>query len=158
MAREEQYDDFFTIDQDQLVEKWATFARDFFHKARDLADARAEMERTKRMRDVTRAELYKKICADPGEFGLAKTTESSIEMAIIRHHDYREADDAYLKAKHSMDIHQAFVDAMDVMKKGLEANTYLYNITYHGEPRARGDVRGAIADAKIDKAFRRASD
>lgn len=146
-------DNFFIIDQDRLIEQWSTFARDYYRRACQLADAKAEHERMKRVRDIVAAELDKDIRLHPEDYGLESTTEKAIEKTILLQQRYRHADEEVIKSKHSMDIHQAFVDAMDAMRKGLESYTYLWQSTYFAEPKVRGEARGAIADAKIDKAL-----
>lgn len=149
-------EDFFTIDMDRLFEKWSTFARDYYRKALELVNARAEWERTKRVRDVVEAELDRNIRLNPGDYGVpTPVRESSIEKAILVHTKYQEANLATANAKHAMDVFQSFVDAMDVLKKGLEVVAYLQQSSFHAEPKARGDSYQKVTEAKTARAFGR---
>lgn len=146
-------EDFFVIDPDRLLEQWSTFARNYYKRACELAEARAEWERMKRVRDVVEAELDKEIRLNPEEYGISIVREKSVERTILLDKKYRQADEEVIKAKHSLDIHQAFVDAMDAMKKGLESTAYLQQASYHAEPQAKGNAQSYISDAKIDRAL-----
>lgn len=145
-------EDFFIIDPDHLVERWSTFSRDYYRKACALADSRAEHERMKRQRDVIKAELDRDIRHNPEDYGLGqKTTEKAVENAVLIQRKCQQAEEDVIKAKHFMDIHQAFVDAMDAMKKGLEAYSYLWQASFFAEPKARGGSYSKMTDTKIER-------
>ena len=147
--------DFFEIDPEKLDEQWFRFARDYFDHACNLANAREEFERAKARRDVIEAELDREIRLKPENFGVAKITETQVERTIRLQKRYDKANEEVIIAKHTLDLHQATVDAMDVKKKGLEMIVQLRLSTYYAEPYVRGQAAHQMADAKIDRALSR---
>lgn len=141
--------DYFEIKPDQLLEQWSTFARDYYHNACSLADARMEYERAKRHLAVVEAELDRDIRHAPEEFGVTKITEPVVEKTILLQKRYRKAGEELIIAKHEMDIKQAYMDAMDAMKKGLESMVYLNQSAFHAEPKARGVAGDALREQEL---------
>lgn len=136
----QQLSEYFVIDADRLFEQWSVFARDYYNKACELADARAEYERVKRQRDVVEAELDKDIRLNPDQYGVTKITEPVVERTILLQKRHMLAFEEVIRAKHSMDIHQAYMDAMDAMKKGLESTAYLQQSAFYAQPVAKGEA------------------
>lgn len=176
MRNEQSTDDFLSIDPDGLPEKLESFARDYFHEARKLVDAREEYERTKRVRDVmvtekkdalelVEAEIDRNARNNPEDYGIEKVTETSVANAIKLQEKYQKAradlykvkascEEEVAKARHAMGIHQVFVDAMDALKKNLESYAYIWQATYFAQPKLRGDGRENVGKIARDRAFK----
>lgn len=141
--------DFFEVDPEQLDEQWFVFPREYAQHAYALADARQEFERAKAKRDVIEAEIDKEIRLEPEKFGISKITETIVAKTVQLHKRFRKAEEEVIIAKHSLDIHQATVDAMDVKKKGLEVVVQLRLASYYAEPKARGEAREEMREAEL---------
>lgn len=141
--------DYFMIEPDRILEQWSTFARDYYQRACELADARAEYDRARRRLDVVEAELDRDIRHDPETYGVTKITEPVVEKTVLLQKRYRQASEEVVVAKHEMDIRQAFIDALDAMKKGLECTAYINQSAFHAEPKVRGQVGDALREKEL---------
>lgn len=139
--------DFFDIDEFHLDREWIRQSRLYLSHAEKLANAKQRFEEAKSSRDVTYAELYKKIRSKPEDYDLPKVTEESLKHLIILQDDYRDADKEVITAKHTVDILQAAVDALDHKKRALENLVHLQISGYHSDPKP---PKGATQD-DVDK-------
>lgn len=132
----------FTPDRDNLDDEWVRQPELYHSYAVQLADARKVQDERKNKLEVIQAELDSEIRQNPEEFGLeSRVTEGSIKATIIQHSRYTKALQRLLDAKHSVDILQAAVVALDHKKKALENLVYLHGQDYFSSPKARGEDR-----------------
>ena len=90
--------------------------------AKWVADMERKKDRAKERVDVVKAELDKDIRNNPDKYGLAKVTEGAVQNTIILQPEYREAQEAYIKAKHESDIAKAAMLSFDCIQCGLCAS------------------------------------
>src|SRR5215831_6843416 len=144
MSNERLDDSYFVIEPDRLLEQWSVFARDYYHRSLETADARENYEIAKRALDVVEAELARDVRANPEDYGLTKAPSIPVvEQTVLLQKKYATAHQAVVDAEHALDIRKAVMGAMDAMKKGLEATTYLQQNAMYAEPRVRGNVAEA---------------
>lgn len=138
-AKGEQEPDLFDLNPHRLDEEWLKQAR-YYHKyAVELADAREAHERAKSARDVVGAELALDVRSQPEKYGFdgpKGPTVDAVQQTVLTAKTYREADAAVIKARHALDVVQAFVDALDHRKKALENLVELRLADYFSDPRA----------------------
>lgn len=132
--------DFFNIDRTQLDEEWSRFPNEMFELGERLADAKQALEEAKSGLDVREAELAKKIRENPSKFGLDKTTVEAVKQETAILLAKSKAWKQYLKAKHSVDIHNAAVDAMHGKKAALQDMVYLWGMQYSADLKVKGDT------------------
>ena len=144
----------FTVDRDKLDEEWVN-QPDLFHEfARQSADARLALEEKKQELDVVRAEIDKDIRERPGRYDADKVTENAIANIIILQPKFAKAQSAVNKARHTLDILQAAVSALEHRKKALEHLVFLHGQEYFSSPRARGVDSEKMRDAEKKSARR----
>jgi len=134
--------DFFELDQHQLDVEWLRQPKIYHEYASKLAEARYAHEAAKTERDITMAELDRDIRAAPSDFGLEKITEGCVQSAILVQQRYLHKQNIVLKAKHTQDILQATVDALDHRKKALENLVQLHLADYFSSPKKPKDPDG----------------
>jgi hypothetical protein len=138
------------IDAYQLDQEWVK-QPGFYHRyAVQLADAKRVADGWKAQVEVVRAELYTAILADPGQFGLTKTTEEAVKNCITIQPAYRQAQQQLLEARHAVDILEAAVAAIDQKKRALESLVQLQLSDYYAKPRAP-----KAAECSVESAVRR---
>jgi hypothetical protein len=126
--------DFFNLDENRLDDEWKEQPKLYFRYAKRLANAKAEYEQKKAERDVVAAELDRDIRADPAAFEMPKITEGAVEKTILLQKRYQDITGQVLKARHTVDIVQAAVDALDHRKKALESLVHLFSMNYFSQP------------------------
>lgn len=127
--------DIFDLEQVPLDKAWNTQAKLYWTYAKQLADARESYDRAKARRDVVSAELDQDVRLNPEDYKISKVTETAVQNAILSTGGYKEANEGVIKAKHKVDVLQAFVDALDHRKKALEAKVTLFVHEYYAEPK-----------------------
>ena len=147
MKEKNEVPDIFDIDEHRLDKEWLSQSSLYFEWSKKLADAKEAFERAKAMRDLVKAELYQKIRSKPEEYELAKATETALEQLITLQDDYQNANNAVIKAKHTVDVYQAYVEGIDSRKKALENLVHLYISGWFADPRP---PKGATRD-DVDK-------
>ena len=102
--------------------------------AKWVADMERKKDRAKERVEVVKAELDKDIRSNPSKYGLAKITEGAVQNTIILQPEYREAQVAYIEAKHESDIAKAAMRAVDTKKATLENLVKLFGLSYFAGP------------------------
>lgn len=143
----------FDLDPARLDEHWTAHSREYHRYAQRLADARAEWERAKADRDVVQAELDRAVRRDPASYGVEKVTETVVERTILIQRGYQKAHDRVIEAKHTMDVLQATVDALEHRKRALEKLVELFLSDYWSQPRAKGEGGRRMGEVVTDAAF-----
>src|SRR3989304_6156766 len=109
-----------TIDENALDKEWTFQPRLYFRYAAKLADAKRDADQAKTEVELTKAELELAIRTNPEKFDLQKVTESAVASGLRArggHGGVRQADRA---PRHTVDILQAAVAALDHRKRALE--------------------------------------
>jgi hypothetical protein len=158
--REPEFEDYkqpspLAIDRDSLDEEWVN-QPDLYHThAVNLADARKALDEEKIELDVVKAELDKEIRESPADFGLEKTTETSIALTIVTQKRYKQQQQKVIDAKHHVDVLAAMVTALDHRKRALENLVDLHGQSYFASPRTTGEKGEAMREAEKRSVRRR---
>ena len=136
------------IDQNRLDEEWVNQPSLYFRYAAKLASARREVDEAKSDLELTRAEVDQSIRSSPGSYGLSKVTEKAIESVIPTVEDYRKALDAFHLARHTADVLDAAVRALDHRKQALEGLVKLFLANYFSRPQAEGETREKMKEVE----------
>lgn len=127
--------DFFQIDLNRLEIEWCRQPRLVLDACLKLADLRQEQDRTKAEVDLQEAELSLDIRKNPSNYGLDKVTEATIASMVVALPSYQLAQRLHRKARHAVDVQQAYVNALDHKKKALESAVQLQLAGYFAAPR-----------------------
>lgn len=126
---------FLKIDELRLDREWVRQPSLYFEYANKLADARKEAEDLRGEMDVVAAETDKAVRDDPERYGVEKVTESTVKAAVLKSKAYRRALAAYNEARHSMDVMQAAVTALEHRKRALTMLVELHGQNYFADPK-----------------------
>ncbi len=148
-------DSILTIDLNRLEEECANQPKLFFKWASQLSDARQLVDEAKNEMEVTKADLNLAIRANPSKFGIEKSTEKSIDAAVLSHSQYEGAFNKHLQAKHKLDIVQAMVTAFDQRKRMLEKEVDLHGQKYFAKPYVPSETQESIDDLNKASARRK---
>lgn len=136
-------EDIFEIDMYELDREWVRQPKLFFNFARQLADAREQVERSKAEMDVVKAEMDQEIRNSPEDYDIGKVTEAAITAAIAMSKEMKQAQSEFIRAKHNADILQGAVNALEHRKSALERLVSLHGQNYFSTPVADSDGREA---------------
>jgi len=125
-----------TIDENALDKEWTFQPRLYFRYAAKLADAKRDADQAKTEVELTKAELELAIRTNPEKFDLQKVTESAVASTVLAQAEYGRVRQADLDARHTVDILQAAVAALDHRKRALEGLVQLRLANYYSSPRA----------------------
>ena len=129
--------------------------------AKWVADMERKKDRAKERVEVMKAELDRDIRNNPDKYGLTKITEGAVQNTIILQPEYREAQEAYIEAKHESDIAKAAMRAVDTKKAALENLVKLFGLSYFAGPSVPRNLAEERAkkqresNQKVAKAMRR---
>ena len=149
------------IDEQALDVEWLEQPRITLQYAKWVADMERKKDRAKERVEVVKAELDKDIRSNPNKYGLAKITEGAVQNTIILQPEYREAQEAYIEAKHESDIAKAAMRAVDTKKATLENLVKLFGLSYFAGPSMPRNLAEERAkkqresNQKVAKAMRR---
>lgn len=129
------------IDSTRLEDEWRKQPRLYFLAAKLAADARAEVDRLKSVIDVTEAEVRQRVSKDPDKYGCMKDTVADINSAVTREMSNKKCMVRLRRAKHNVDVHDAFVRALDHKKRALEGHVTLFVNNYNSKPREPKDAK-----------------
>ena len=123
------------IDKGQLDEEWVKQPTRYLRYAMDAADAYEKFTEAKAILEAVKAEIDRKIRANPESYGLEKITESVITTMIPGTSEYLSGLKIVRRAKHKYDILQAVVSALEHKKRALEKLCDLHSQSYFSTPR-----------------------
>jgi len=123
------------IDETILDEEWQGHAEMAYAWAKKSAKANAEIERQKAALELTAADLDLAIRQNPGVYGLAKVTETSLKAAVVASPDYQRAKEKTIQAKHDADVIAAAVASLRDRKHALQGLVELHIAGYSAAPR-----------------------
>lgn len=120
----------------------------------------AELKRThaeaKNALDLVEAKLKRAIRSNPEKYGVpnGKTTEGSINEAMVAHPDYQSAERAVIEAKYQLDLIDGVLTSLDHRKRMIETEVELWKSSYFAKPNiqaggmpSEGGIREAIQTA-----------
>ena len=109
-----------------------------------LAEGRRDYEQAKVDLELTKAELDRDIRRNPTRFGLEKVTETVVEQTVIWQIQHKNAQKTVLDARHTMDVLQAVVTALENKKKSLELAVQLWAMSYFAEPKIPREAKSRM--------------
>ena len=134
------------IDQFNLDNEWIEQPVKYAKFASHLADARLAYDESKRQLELVKAELDRDVRSNPASFGLEKITEPQVTSCIVRQEEYQDAVKAMNKARHEMDLVDAYVTSLDHRKTALVKLVDLFLASYFSRPRASGGAKESAED------------
>ena len=140
-----------SIDLFRLDEEWIEQPELFHTYAQKLADANSEFDTAKAGLEVTKAELDREIRQNPDSFELSKLTEPLITSTVLIQPEYSKANRILIEARHTRDILQATVNALDHRKKALEKLVELHGRDYFAVPTDRTKSMDGVEKDSIQK-------
>lgn len=129
-----------TIDPDSLDVEWLEQPRLMIRYSRVLADAKRTYEETKQRLDVIKAEVDKDVRTSPSKYGLEKTTESSIQGAILLAERVQTGQAELTEALYDVNMAQGAVYAINARKDALENLVRLHGQQYFAGPQIPRDL------------------
>ena len=143
----------FKIDRNNLVQEWNDHSEIYGEYARKLADAKFEYEKECAILEVMKADLDKKIRANPEKYEI-KLTENSIKNCITCDKKIIDQNKKILEIKHNTDILQAAIYTFEHRKKALENLVTLLLGNFYSMPKISDeDKRGKFESLKRKKYF-----
>ncbi len=139
------------IDETALDIEWLSQPTLFMKYSQHSAEMRRNVDETKQILDVTRAELDNEIRNDPSKFDLPKVTDTAVAAAILTTNKYKKAYKEYLDAKYEADMAQAAVIAFDQRKTALENMVRLHGQQYFAGPKVPRDLPTLRAQRKAEE-------
>lgn len=139
------YEKDLSIDPDALDTEFLAQPGLYFKYARESVLAKDSYSRAKENLEAVRAEMDADIRQNPGEYGFSgekKPTEGAITSAILQTQGYKDANEAYMKAKYEADLVQVAVMAIDQKKSSLEHLSRLTIAGYCAMPSEPRDLAG----------------
>ena len=131
------------VDENALDQEWVLQPRKYFRYAAKLADARRDLDQSKTEVELVKAELELAIRSNPEKFDLQKVTEAAVTATVLSQAEYGRARQAALDAKHTVDVLEAAVTALEHRKRALEGLVQLRLANYFSSPKApEGDREG----------------
>jgi len=132
------------IDQFNLDKEWIGQPKLYYEWAVKHTDAMLMVDQAKSSLEVVKATLDADIRKEPQAHGLAKITETVVEMAIARSETYQVSVSKLNRAKHAANIVAAAVAALDQRKRALEKLVDLQGRHYFAEPKASPHNREVV--------------
>ena len=127
----------------------------FMKYAKISAEAKRNLEETKQILDIKKAEIDKSIRENPDKYKIEKVTEGSIQSAILSDLYYQNTYQDVIDAKYEADMAQNAVNAMIQRKDMLEQLIKLHGQSYFAGPNVPRDLskerelKEKKADSKI---------
>lgn len=135
-----------SVDENALDREWVGQPRLFFRYAAKLADARRDSEQAKTEVELVKAELELAIRSSPEKFELAKITEAAVTATVLSQGEYGRVRQASLDAKHTVDVLEAAVTALEHRKRALEGLVQLRLANYYSSPKAPEGAKEDMAE------------
>lgn len=119
------------INRTRLDEECAGQAVLFNEIGEFVAEIKRDARSAKDLVDLERSRLRKEIRDNPGQFGVAKLTESALEDAVNTHADYRKALTTYTEAQYLADVANILVTAAEERKSMIKDAVTLFVHEYY---------------------------
>ena len=124
------------FDKHKLDEVWENHSYLYFKWAEKWVESVYDRDRAKENVDVVKAEVAKDVRDFPGEYDLAKVTESAITAAVNLDIRVRKAIEELNQANKEVNILSVAKEAMGThRKKAIESETQLWISGYYSDPK-----------------------
>ena len=133
-----------TIDRNRLDIECETQADRYFDAAVGLAEAKENYAALSAKLDLLESDLAVQVKQDPSAFGLESVSEKIVFAVVKQQKEYQELLTAVQAAKHDVDIHGVFVEALDQRKRMLQELVALHGQSYFAVPVVSGDVKKEV--------------
>jgi len=97
------------------------------------AELKSDIQLAKGNLDLVKAEVSSDVRANPDKYGLEKTTEGAILIAVTLDERVRAAEDTYAEATRKHDLMQVLVTAFEHRRSMINNEVQLYTNNYWGE-------------------------
>lgn len=131
------------IDPDALDIHWIKQPKLVYRYALKLAAAKLDLADAKNNLEIVKADLDKSIREDPENYGCSKLTEKAVENCVLSQGAYRRAVRDVNKSKHTVDVLEAAILALEHKKRALENLVTLHGQNYFSSPKVTGAGREA---------------
>ena len=136
--------DFLQIDELALDKECIRQPSLYFEFAEKVANARQAYDIASNEAKVEEAEVERDIRSAPEKHGLEKVTEASIKAAVACSKEVRLAQEHLIDLKHTLEIYQAAVFALEHKKRALTLLVNLRGQEYYAEPRTTAAGKSAV--------------
>jgi len=127
--------DIVQIDRDNLDKECLRLPGDYLRAAEQSAEAKRDLTEAENRLAVIKAELSQAVRSTPEDYGLEKVTESSITEKVLSLSKYQKALAATNNRRHSYEITQALVWALEHKKRALTLLVELHGMSYFSSPK-----------------------
>ena len=117
-----------------LIEEIERHSGDIAHVAEELAEAKAAVYSTAAKLKGARTDLEKEVRADPGSFGIEKTTEAAIGSVIASDPAIRKLEAKLGQAQFEESSKFGELEALRAKTDMLKSLVSLHNTLWFGEP------------------------
>lgn len=134
------YEQDLAIDETALDLEWLGQSMLMIKYVEASASARREVDRMKERLSVKRAELAKNIRKNPGDWGIEKVTNDSVNECIITEKSYKDVQDDLIDAQYEYQMASGAVQAVEQRKQALENMSKLLGLQYFAGPKTPRDL------------------
>lgn len=137
------------IDEMRLDQECLKQPNLYFEAGERLADARFELDQAANQLSLIKAQTLQRIRSSPVKYGLSdKPTETAISGAVPLQTAVIEAEAAVTKARHTLELRQSFVTAVEHRKRSLTLLVNLHSTNWFAEVQNRpGSVARASSES-----------
>lgn len=128
------------IDDSALDLEWLQQPMLMLKYTEAAASARREVDRTKELLGIEKAELDKEIRKNPEKFDIEKITESIVISTIILKPSYKKIQSNLIDCQYEYQMLQGAVQAVEQRKQSLENMTKLLGLQYFAGPKMPRDI------------------
>lgn len=142
------YQEFVSINPELLDREVLTHAEKMVAVGEALANAEAQVSYYKDKLDLTKAQVDERIRKNPGDFGLSKITEASINSEVLKDEKYMAVQAKLRYYQHEYQLLRGMDVAMRHRKDMLELHVSLTLSGWSGDPKLPQMDREALAGHK----------
>jgi len=125
-----------SIDHLALDKEWLGHTNLYTEWGEKCVEAQAAFDVAKANQERTRCSLDNEIRLDPGEYGLVKATDKSVETTIGAQPEYLGAVKGVITARKQMNMTKMAMDALEHRKRALSMLVELWIRDYYSEATA----------------------
>lgn len=128
------------IDESALEQEWLDQPELMLKYTKIAAEARKDLDNAEEALSLVKAELDKKIRANPSKFGLEKITEPVVVATILTQDKYKTAIKEVVDARFEKNVADGAVKAFEQRKTALENLVKLHGQSYFAGPSIPRDI------------------
>jgi hypothetical protein len=144
-----EFSEVLAINKHRLDDEWERQPILFQEYLGKLSDAREEEMKCKERVKVGEAEISKAIRLKPEDFNMTKVTEGSITSAVATHPGVLNLKEKWIDSKHSLDVLESAVRALEHKKTALEQLVKLQLAGYFSEPKIKVEGETKVIQEQI---------